>query len=252
VSFRPFDLNACVEQAGSRYQNFLDVLRAQVDAVMRNGPTNIVLREEALALGTEAARQYAGTEQGYLNDAAMDVAYAAYETASQDLGAASPTGLEEHHNFIFEVAAYAARNIAAQADRDVMTMAHQIRDNGLRVHFNTRSGMSLHEAAASVIVENATNPVFKFADRLGRNYKSSKLVRDTVRQNMLHTYNEIYMHTVFEAGHDTVQVTHPDPNYKWFGKELSITSNDAGVPTYHEVRDEIFHPSTDARITLEA
>lgn len=250
--FRPFDLAQCCEDAAGRYQNFLNILRSQVDAVMRNGPTDIRLRDEAVGVATDAARQYASYEQGCLNESAMDAAYCGYETCCEDLDMPSPDGLEEHHAFIFEVAAYAARTIAAQADRDVVTMAQQIRDNGLRVDFNMRSGMSLGAAAASVLVENAINPVFKFADRLGRTYKSSKLVRDTVRQNLLHTYNELYMQTAFEAGHDTLEVTHPDPNFKWFGKQLSIVSNDAGIPTYHEVRDEIFHPSSDARVTLEA
>jgi hypothetical protein len=250
--FQPFDLPACIEQFGQRYQNFLDILRSQVDAVMRSNPIDVVAREQAIANGYEAAASYASMEHARLNEHMMDCAYDAYQTACEDCGLTDPSGLEEQHGFIFEVAAYAVRTIEMQSQRDVITMAQQIRDNGLRVDFNMRAGMSLPEATASVLVENATNPVFKFSDRLGRTYKSSKLIRDTARQNLIHAYNEIYMNTAFEAGHDTVQVTHPDPNYKWFGHEISIVSNDAGIPTYHEVRDEIFHPSSDARVTLEA
>lgn len=250
--FRSFDLAAIADAAGSRYQNFLDVLRSQVDAVMRQNPIDVLARDQAVANATDAARSYAGMEQGRLNETLMDCAFDSYETSCSECSLEAPDGLEEHHAFIFECAAYACRIIAAQADRDVVTMAQQIRDNGLRVDFNMRAGMSLNEATASVLVENATNPVFKFADRLGRNYKSSKLIRDTVRQTHINAWNEIYMHTAFEAGHDTVHITHPDPNYKWFGQEISIVSNDAGIPTYHEVRDEVFHPSSDARIALEA
>lgn len=250
--FRPFNLAATVDAAGSRYQNFLDVLRGQVDAVMRHNPIDVVAREQAIANGYEAAAHYASMEHATLNETMMDCAYDSYDASCADCGLDEPAGLEEHHGFIFEVAAYAVRTIEMQAQRDVVTMAQQIRDNGLRVDFNMRAGMNLGEAASSVLVENATNPVFKFADRLGRNYKSSKLIRDTVRQNLLHAWNEVYMHTAFEAGHDTVQITHPDPNFKWFGQDVSIVSNDAGIPTYHEIRDEVFHPSSNARVTLEA
>jgi hypothetical protein len=107
----------------------------------------------------------------------------------------------------------------------------------------------MSQAAAAVMLEDNGGPMFRFMDRAGRNYKSSKGVRDTIRLHLINAYNELYMAAVFEHGHDIVQITHPDPNYKWFGKQVAIVSG-RDLPTFYEVRDEIFHPSSEARLTL--
>lgn len=246
-----FDIAAFIDQVGERYGTFLNILRSQVDVVMRRGPTDEQLRQEAVAVASGAARQWAGYEQGILNEAAMAVALDAWQKAHGDMGLAVPADLEDHLVFIFESVAYITRLLAAQADRDVVAMAQQIRNNAMRVDLNMRSGQTASQAASAVLTEDQNSPNFRFTDRAGRNYKSSKHVRDAVRQSLVNIYNEVYMTAAFEHGHETVQITHPDQNYKWFGKEVSIVSG-RDLPTFYEIRDEVFHPSTEARITLKA
>jgi hypothetical protein len=246
-----FDIAAFIDQAGERYANFLNILRSQVDVVMRRGPTDQQLRDEAVAVASGAARQWAGYEQGLLNEAAMGVALHAWQQAHEDMELPIPTALEDHLAFIFESVAYITRLLAAQADRDVVAMAQLIRNNAMRVDLNMRAGQTASQAASAVLAEDNSNPAFRFTDRTGRNYKSSKHIRDVVRQSLVNIYNEVYMTAAFEHGHDTVQITHPDQNYKWFGKDVAIVSG-RDLPTFYEIRDEVFHPSTEARVTLQA
>lgn len=238
-----------VEQSGERYANFLNILRSQVDVVMRRGPTSEMMREEARGVADGAARTYAGYEQGALNDVGIDIANEAWRQACADLGLAEKPIPDNYHEFIFESMAYTARLIAAQADRDVVAMAQHIRNNAIRIDMNVRGGKSPSQAAAAVMMDDSQNPAFRFVDRIGRNFKSSKHIRDTIRQNLRNVWNEVYMDAVFSHGHETVTITHPDPNYKWFGVEVSLLS-DRGTPTFYDIRDEVFHPSSEARLTI--
>lgn len=246
-----YDIGFFVDQAGERYANFLNILRSQVDVVMRRGPIDPGLRDEAVSVAGGAARSWAGAEQSDLNEAVMGVGLDAWQQAHEDMGLTVPSGLEDHHAFIFESVAYVTRLLAAQADRDVVAMADQIRTNAIRVDLNIRAGRTSSQAAAQVLAEDSSNPAFRFVDRAGRSYKSSKVVRDTIRQSLINVYNEIYMSAVFDHGHEIVEVTHPDPNYKWFGRKIAIVSG-RDLPTYYEIRDEVFHPSSEARVTLQA
>jgi hypothetical protein len=128
-------------------------------------------------------------------------------------------------------------------------MAQHIRNNAIRIDMNTRSGMSSAQAAASIMLEDSHNPSFRFQDRVGRNFKSSKHIRDTVRQVLRNVWNEVYMDAVFDHGHQTVTITHQDPNFKWFGAEISLVSGN-DLPTFYDIRDEVFHPSSEARLTI--
>jgi len=238
-----------VDQAGDRYANYLNILRSQVDVVMRRGPTSETMREEARGVADGAARSYAGFEQGALNDVGIDVANEAWVQARTDLALDPAPIPEDYHTFIFESTAYAARLIAAQADRDVVAMAQHIRNNAIRVDMNTRAGASPSQAAAAIMLEDAHNPSFRFQDRIGRNFKSSKHIRDTVRLTLRNVWLEVYMDAVFTHGHETVQITHPDPSYKWFGDEISLVSG-RDLPTFYDIRDEVFHPSSEAGLTI--
>lgn len=243
---------AFVDQAGERYAHYLNILRSQVDVVMRRGPTDASLREEAVAVAGGAARSYASYEQGSLNDIGITIANEAWDQALKDLGISDRPIPEHYHEFIFETVAYLSRILAAQADRDVVAMAQHIRNNAIRVDMNIRAGKSASQAAAAVMLDDAQNPTFRFTDRIGRNYKSSKHIRDAVRQNLRNIWNEVYTDAVFDHGHETVQITHPDPNFKWAGQEVSLVREAArDIPYFYDIRDEVFHPSSDARLTIK-
>lgn len=240
-------------QAVDRYAGLLFMLRSQSDNVFRRGATDETLRNEALRVAQGAARSFLGTEQANINEDTADVARRAYSDALEDLGLPSATIEERFAEFISSSAYYVTRMIAAQAERDVMTMAQHIQSTALRVDLYIRSGRhSPSSAAAQVMIEDNQAPAFRFVDRSGRKFKTSKHIRDMYRQHLLNTYNEVYMDVVGSRGRDEVVIDHPNPEYKWYGEKISIVSGglNADLPLYYDIRDEVFHPSSDAVVTI--
>lgn len=236
-----------------RYAGFLTTLRGQSELVFRRGPTNEELRLEALSVAQGAARSFLGLEQAWLNEDSADVARSAHSAALTDLGL-DDTGIEDRFaDFIFSSAAYVSRILAAQAERDIMTMVQHIQGTAMRIDLYVRSGRHTPAtAAAQVMIEDNQAPAFRFIDRMGRKFKASKHIRDIYRQHLLHVYNEVYMDVVATHGHDSVFVDHPNPDYKWFGEELAIVTGGANdsLYLYYDLKDEIFHPSSDATVTI--
>lgn len=246
-------ISEMAERAVNRYAGFTSQLRGKVDVVLRRGAVDESLRSETVHRALDVARAYSTSEHAQLNDDTQTVAVAAHNAAIADLGGAQRSIPDRFADFIFSASLYSARLLAAQAERDVMTMAQHIRMNALRVDLYARSGRHTpSSAAAAVMIEDAQAPAFRFIDRIGRSYKSSKHIRDIYRQHLLNTYNEVYMDTVAEFGWDAVTITHPDPNFKWHGVEVSIVSGVQDAPLYYDIKDEVFHPSSQASITVRS
>lgn len=240
------------EQAVARYAAFLNVLRSQAETVFRRGPTDEELRNEAIAIARGAAKSYLSAEQAQLNEDTADIARSAYKQALSDLGLPDATIENRFADFIFSAVYYVTCIFASQAERDVMTMAQHNQSTALRIDLYVRSGRhSPSTAAAQVMIEDNNSPAFRFVDRMGRHYKASKHIRDIYRQHLTNVYNEVYMDVVASHGRDTVFVDHPDPNYKWHGQELVIvTGAEEDLPLYYDLKDEIFHPSSQATVTV--
>jgi hypothetical protein len=247
------DLTDRASRAVERYGAFLNTLRSQADLVFRRGPTNEGLRQEALAVAQDAARAFLNTEHAIINDDTADIARDAYSAAMSDLGLShdSFAGLDRFGDFIFTASYYVSRILAAQAERDVVAMAQHIQHTALRIDLYVRTRRHTPStAAAQVMLEDNQAPAFRFVDRMGRKFKASKHIRDIYRLHLLNIYNEVYMDVVADHGHETVFVSHPEPNYKWQGKELAIVSGHEELPLYYDVKDEIFHPSSESTLTI--
>lgn len=246
------EFNDRAEAAVERYGHFLDILRSQADIAFRRGATDEGNRDEAFQTALSAARSYSTREHAEINDDTLTVAIAAHKRALTDLGAKQVAIPDRFADFIYSSAMYASRLLAAQAERDVMSMAQHIHTTALRVDLYVRTGRHTRSsAAAAVMLEDQHTPAFKFIDRAGRRFKSTKHIRDTYRMHMLHNYNEVYMDTVADHGHDSVFIDHPDPSFKWFGEEVAIVSGEHELPLYYDIKDEVFHPSSQATLTIK-
>lgn len=239
------------ERAVTRYQGFTALLAGQAEMVFRRGATDESLRDNAFHRGLDAARAFSSAEHAQMSDDTQTIAIAAHAQALSDLGVKQRTIPERFASFIFSASLYSARLLAAQAERDVMSMAQQMQTTALRVDLYARSGRHTpSSAAAAVMIEDSQAPAFRFIDRAGRAYKSTKHIRDLYRQHLLNIYNEVYMDVVAEHGWETVQISHPEPNFKWSGVEVMIVSGDDDRPLYYDIKDEVFHPSSQATITI--
>lgn len=246
------EFTARATRAVDRYQGFLTTLRVQADMAFRRGATSEELRNEALSVALDAARSFVSFEHANLNDDSFQIAIAAHDAAQRDLAVSGTPIADRFGEFVYSAAGYVARIVAAQTERDVMAMASHMRAAAQRVDLYARSGRhTLSSAAAAVLLEDAQAPAFKFIDRAGRQFKSTKHMRDLYRQHLLHLYNEVYMDVIAEHGIDTVQVSHLDPQAKWHGASIAIVSTESSTPLYYDIRDEVFHPSSDAILTLD-
>lgn len=237
--------------AAQRYQQFTSILRGQADIALRRGIIDANVRHAAFTNGLDAARNYVFTEITHLTDDTADMVYSGANTALADLGATATVDTTENADFVHAATVYATRIMAAQAERDVMAMANHINSTASRVDLYIRSGKyDLKTATSAVMLEDAPVTSFKFIDRLGRQFKSSKHIRDIYRQHILHTFNEAYMFAAVSNGVTQLQVAHPDPGHPWAGESIAITPEGAPAPNYYDIRDEVFHPSSSATLTM--
>lgn len=242
------------EAAVERYGYFLNILRSQADTVFRRGASDGTARDEAESVSLGAARSFLTTEQAFINDDSAEVARRAHEAAQRDLGASGKDELDRFGEFVFSAARYTTRIIAAQTERDVMTAVQHMQSTAQRIDLYVRSGRhSPSSAAAAIMIEDRLVPTFKFMDRAGRRFKATKHIRDIYRQHLINIYNEVYMDVVAAHGHEMVRVDHPEPSFKWFAEPLVIVTGGRGtdgIPLYYDVREEIFHPSSQATVTI--
>lgn len=237
-------------QSVARYSAFLDFLRAQSDLAVRRDPTSETVRNETISVMRERARAFISLEQAHLNEDVMTIARRAHDQAVTDLEL-SPRVIDDRFaNFIFQMVLYTTQQLAAQVERDVVTVSRYLALAAQRIDMKVRSGRHTQTSAlASVMLEDRTAQTFRFVDRMGRNYKATKHIRDTYRLHLLNTYNEVYMDVMAEYGVDELEVYHPDPNYKWAGTLLSITG-EGDETLFYDVRDAIFHPGSDAVLSI--
>ena len=238
------------QAAVERYNYLLVIFRSQVDSVLRQNALSAEVRDEAIANARDAASRYLTMEQGILDEDSKEVLKRGWEDGLAGSGV-KPYPLEDRHaEFLFEGAAAVSWSLGAQVSKDIATLRQHILSIAQRVDFYTRApGYNEFRAIATVAEEEKTSPAFRYVDRLGRRYKSSKHIRDTYRQHLLNTYNEGVIDAVVTSGGNIVKVYHPDGNYKWAGEELCITPQ-RDIPLYYDVREEIFHPSSSAVLSL--
>jgi len=196
-------------------------------------------------------QRFQNTEHAELNDDSADIARLAYLDAMSDANQTLDVIPDHFADFIFQAAFYTVSIIDAQARRDAFAMMQGLQETYQRVDLYQRVGnRSRISAVAAVIQENDINPKFQFVDRIGRRYKSSKHIRSTYRSHLINVYNEVYMATAAELGYSTLFIDHPNVDYKWHGAEISISPDVTNVPSYQDIKDEVFHPSSQAQLKI--
>lgn len=249
-----FKITELAEQSVARYGRFLNVLRSQFEVTVRFINDEVSFdqhRQEALSVARGELRSFEVSEQAELNEDSADIARLARSDARTDAGLKSDSIPDEFADFIFQAAFLTVTVLDAQARRDIMSMMQGLQETYQRVDLYQRVGnRSRISAVAAVIQENNINPKFQFVDRIGRRYKSSKHIRATYRAHLLNVYNEIYMATAAELGYSTLFIDHPNVDYKWYAEEISISPDVTNIPSYQDIKDEVFHPSSQAQLKI--
>lgn len=232
-----------------RYQAFTNILRSQAQVFLRAPGTDA--RHEAISVGRGAARAFLSAEMSELTTDSFEVAQDAHRRAQSEMQLSQTEIAPRIATFVEGAVSHAGETIAAQLSRDLMSMAQAVQSNEMRIDLYVRSGKHTPvSAAAAVALENQSDPNFRFLDRAGRQYKSTKHIRDIYRSHLMNVSNEVFIAVAAEYGHESVIVDHPSPEYAWRGERLDLFPDSGGEHFYFHVRDEIFHPSSDAFLTL--
>lgn len=160
------------------------------------------------------------------------------------LGHSDWESLREHTDAIKDDAT-SALVLAAERDANVISTTH--RRFALMVDLS-QSDYRIGRTTAMIRARFGVIRALRFnqPDRLGRRWDSTVYVEVMLRGYLLHAYVESRLFALARNGVDLIRVDYPD--HEHHGMTFSITGNAPGVPSYADVRDEVFHPRSNASI----
>lgn len=94
-----------------------------------------------------------------------------------------------------------------------------------------------------------TNIRFTRVDRGGRRWVSGVYSENLVRGYLLNAYIVAYLHAMTLKGQDVAMVTNVDENHRHYGLRFSITGTTPNLPTFEQIRSEVWHPNSNALVT---
>lgn len=234
-------LHQHAEEAAARYGTLLTAFRglfasASSDVWSMSRRRQVV--DQAYAIG----RDYLNDEIARIDDATFEIALRAREIAGNSLGASltrpeHDPALSEH---LSAFAGYLRDEIAAQVERDVVTLKRELQRIALETDRDARLRGISQENALARRRAGGIDPQFHFRDRGGRRLKSQKHIRTIWRHHLLTTYNEVMLFTLAEFGRRQARIEHPDPKHRYAGITFEIGDE------YLALRDEVFHPNSEA------
>lgn len=244
-------MTAEAEAAATRYGMVVDAWRAiyqrEMDAT-DFGSTRQMSRvtEQAYAIG----RQFLDTEANIIEDSSMMIVREALRVTSAEL--ATPVAvdltdaLREH---LADAENYLLHELSIQIERDIAFLKQSLRKALLQVSVGARAQqIPTRTALIQYRIGNTTELHFFFHDRRNQKWPSRKFVRAVWRHHLLALYNEAVLLTLADHGIDKAMIRHMNPDSHSHGMVISMSSGSA-LPTYSEIRNEIFHPNSDAVLT---
>lgn len=193
------------------------------------------------------ARSFLDGEADQIHEAMLEIASEAQTATLKQMSVSGALELSDaalvHLN---DAEQYLHGEIATQIERDVMFLMQSLRKSALQVRLSSQSRrVPVRQALMEYKISTSTELQFFFHDRGNQKWPSRKYVRAVWRHNLLHLYNEIVLLTLADHGIDKAVVSHMDPKSEFHGLEVSIATNSA-LPTYSEIRNEVFHPNSNA------
>lgn len=136
--------------------------------------------------------------------------------------------------------------LAIQCERDIALMRQSLARTAMQVAINARARqISMRQAAIQYQIGSSKDVKFYFRDRMNRRFPSRKYVRSLWRQQLLDTYNETMIGLAARFNLSFVEVEHLHGKAGVHGMRLSLVAGSEN-PTYSDVRDDVFHPNSDA------
>lgn len=241
-------LSEIAEGAGERYLTVIFALRGSYDrALSANSPlapqTNKLLSRDVFNI----SRMHLESEEKWLEELVWEVASQAITDALQalDLGNSSPDGMDALSDHLSAIWEHLRSEIAVQLERDASAIVQKHRKLGLQV--KTQANATGWSESATLIHLRMSDRALKFyfQDRAGRKWPSQKYVRTVYRGTLLALYNEVYLFTLAERGQRRAMIWHSDPNHRYAGTLIAL-DDDPKLTTYESIKEDAFHPNSDA------
>lgn len=197
------------------------------------------LRDQALAVGGF----YMTAEQDAISERLHSIAVDAQGATLDAIAAPVVDKLaEQPSEHVVALSEYLDSELSVQISRDVEFMRRQLRNTALAIRMAAQAqGISTKAAAIQHRAHNAAELKFQFKDRAGRKWPSHKFVRSAWRQSLLQTHNDTVLLTLADHGLTEAEIQRPSAS----PERISLLPG-SSLPVYAEIRDEVFHPNSEA------
>jgi hypothetical protein len=235
------------EAAASRHALMLGSMTMALERAVRGDPNDARVR-------TELAQGLANIAAAYSSNEAISViretdhAYTeASRLAYQHSGSGErPSPGEAAQEYRLRIQEHLLSELATQLARESGQALAAFDRFMLSVRTAATAQRTSVYSAHLVALKQSREPVsFLFIDRAGRSSAADRFVRVLWRHSLLTLANEAYLLAAAQAGATGVRIVLPKPPND--GLELGFGGVDARR-TYGDIRDEIFHPNTIARL----
>ena len=241
-------MSAAAEAAAQRYGLLVEGWRALYQSALDRsdfGTPRQMLRitEEAYAMG----HRFLDTERIEVQRATREIALEAHRATLAEIGAESADELADAASeHLSDAESYLTHEITIQIERDIAFLKQSLRKAYLQVAVASRAqGIAPKAALIQYRIGNAAELHFFFHNRGGQKWPSRKFIRGVWRHHLLAVYNEIVLMDLADHGFDRAEVRHLNPDAHSNGMQISMHTGSA-LPTYSEIRNEVFHPNSDA------
>jgi hypothetical protein len=241
-------MSAMADAAGQRYGMLIEGFKGLYSRALDDADFGTARQLNRVVADAYAmAHLFLAGETVEIEDALEEIAQQALTATREELGVTDadelPDDINEH---VSDFESYLINELSIQIERDIAFLKKALRNIYLVVTVASRAqGLPLRTALLQLRIGSATDVEFHVRDRRGARWPSRRFVRSTWRHNLLAAYNDIVLMTLADHGVDVAQIKHTDPTSTWHGMEVAMTPQ-ADMPTYAEVRDDAFHPNSEA------
>lgn len=241
----PESITVTAKRIAQRHASFTQTLTAILARTLDQAdPTTAKSRSELMRQVLQAAHEHIEAAMGEVGEGVNALMQMGVSDAGIALVESDREGLGEHIDLIREDAGNA---LVLCSQRDVQAVAGALRRVALVADITRSAG---HVSRTTAIIQSRFGAVrelgFHQSDRLGRKWDSTTYVEVMMRGYLLHAYIESRLFALSRGGADLVTVDYPD--HAEHELTFSITGLTPGVPTYADVRDEVFHPRSNASV----
>lgn len=204
-------------------------------------------RDEVYAI----ARTYLHSEGNIILERMTAVASEARRDALSSLGSSASLELPvDASELVSATQQYLLNEIAIQIERDIAMFTMALRQAVLQIRLVAQvNGIGQQMAQLQYQAGNSQELHFFYHDRANKRWPSRKFVRAIWRQSLLSVFNEVMLLTLADHGFDHAEVQHLHEKAGVHGLKVAMGMS-ASLPSYGEIRIDVFHPNAEAILTV--